>query len=147
MRTKPPVFEGSADPLEADDWLKEVERKLNLVDVRPVDRVKYAAHQLKGVAANWWENFCAAKEGNQETTWQEFAEAFRTVHIPPGVMEMKRKEFLELKQGKLMVPEYLSCFTQLARYGKADVLKEEDKTSRFLHGLNPGRSERSGSCP
>ena len=68
-RTKPPVFEGSADPLEADDWLKEVERKLNLVDVGPADRMKYAAHQLKGVAADWWENFCAVKEGNQETTW------------------------------------------------------------------------------
>ena len=55
---------------------------------------------------------------------------------------MKRKEFLELKQGKLTVLEYLSSFTQLARYSKADVSKEEDKTSRFLNGLNPGLKDR-----
>ena len=138
MRTKPPEFEGSADPLDADDWLKEVGRKLTLVNVGPADRVKFAAHQLKGVAADWWDNFCAAREGNQEITWQEFSEVFRIAHIPAGVMEMKRKEFLELKQGEMTVPEYLSRYTQLARYGKADVSKEEDKTARFLNGLNTG---------
>ena len=142
MRTKPSEFEGSADPLDADDWLKEVERKLNLVNVGPADRVKFAAHQLKGVAADWWDNFCAARGNNQEITWPEFAEAFRTAHIPPGIMEMKKKEFRELRQGKMTVPEYLSCFTQLARYAKSDLAREEDKTSRFLDGLNAGLKDR-----
>ena len=51
-------------------------------------------------------------------------------------MERKSKEFQELKQGKSSVSEYLSQFTQLARYGKADVATEADRTSRFLNGLN-----------
>ena len=55
---------------------------------------------------------------------------------------MKRKEFLELKQGKMTVLEYLSHYTQLARYDKANVAREEDKTSRFLNGLNAGLKDR-----
>jgi hypothetical protein len=28
LRTKPPTFAGSSNPLEADDWLRVIERKL-----------------------------------------------------------------------------------------------------------------------
>ena len=28
LRTKPPTFAGSSNPLEADDWLREIQRKL-----------------------------------------------------------------------------------------------------------------------
>ena len=62
MRTKPPTFAGSADPLEADDWLKDIRRKLNLVNVNAQDHVKFAAHQLTGVAGDWWENYCEAHD-------------------------------------------------------------------------------------
>ena len=29
LRTKPPTFAGSSNPLEADDWLRVIERKLD----------------------------------------------------------------------------------------------------------------------
>lgn len=50
MRTKPPTFAGSVDPLEADDWLKDVEKKLILAQCNDQERVLYTAHQLKGTA-------------------------------------------------------------------------------------------------
>ena len=34
--------------------------------------------------------------------------------------------------------EFLSCFTQLARYGRADIPTEAEKTAKFLKGLNLG---------
>jgi hypothetical protein len=36
-------------------------------------------------------------------------------------MKMKRKEFLALKQGAMMVTEYRDRFLQLARYAPAEV--------------------------
>ena len=57
---------------------------------------------MRGVAADWWDNFRAARN-NVEPTWLEFAEAFRTAHIPASVMDRKKKEFLDLKQGKMSV--------------------------------------------
>ena len=142
MRAKPPTFEGSADPLDADDWLKDIRKTLNLANCTAENLVKFAAHQLKGVAADWWENYCEAHEDAQTITWNEFAEAFRTAHIPAGIMELKRDEFQALTQGKMTVSEYLSRFTQLARYGRADIPTEADKTAKFLKGLNPGLKDR-----
>src|ERR1044071_9618948 len=36
---KPPVFQCSSEPLEADDWLRSIERKLDTTHVAPDDRV------------------------------------------------------------------------------------------------------------
>ena len=48
MRTRPPTFAGSVDPLEAADWLKSVEKKLILAQYNDQEKALYAAHQLNG---------------------------------------------------------------------------------------------------
>src|SRR3954462_213377 len=40
---KPPVFRCSSKPLEADDWLRSIERKLDTSHIAPDDRVIFAA--------------------------------------------------------------------------------------------------------
>ena len=47
---KPPVFRCSSEPLEADDWLRSIERKLDTTHVAPDDRVIFAVYFLEGVA-------------------------------------------------------------------------------------------------
>src|SRR3954463_3227137 len=47
---KPPVFRCSSEPLEADDWLRSVEHKLDMAHVAPNDRVIFAAYFLEGAA-------------------------------------------------------------------------------------------------
>ena len=71
-------------------------------------------------------------------TWAQFCEAFRTHHVPAGLMKMKRKEFLALKQGAMSVTEYRDKFLQLARYAPADVAEDSDKQEQFMEGLNDG---------
>jgi hypothetical protein len=39
-------------------------------------------------------------------TWQEFKTAFSGYHILEGLMELKREEFLKLKQGNGSVCDY-----------------------------------------
>jgi hypothetical protein len=54
-------------------------------------------------------------------TWQQFRDAFRAHHIPDGVLKLKQREFLALKQGNMSVNEYLDKFTQLFRYAPDEV--------------------------
>src|SRR3954469_20432539 len=56
---KPPVFRCSSEPLEADDWLRSIERKLDTAHVAPNNRVIFAAYFLEGAALQWWENYVA----------------------------------------------------------------------------------------
>jgi hypothetical protein len=47
-------------------------------------------------------------------TWAEFSTHFRNYHIPVGLMKIKKKEFLSLKQGGMSVREYRDKFIQLS---------------------------------
>ena len=57
MKGHPPTFSHSADPLQADDWLRAVERQLDIAQCNDQERVLYAAGQLRGAALDWWESY------------------------------------------------------------------------------------------
>jgi hypothetical protein len=43
--------------MEAEDWLKGVEKKLVIAQCTYREKVLLAAHQLLGMTANWWETY------------------------------------------------------------------------------------------
>jgi hypothetical protein len=47
QRTKPPTFSYAMDPMDADDWLKSVEKKLKVVLCNNYEMVFLASHQLQ----------------------------------------------------------------------------------------------------
>jgi hypothetical protein len=46
--------------MDAEDWIKGVEKKLVITQCTDHEKVLFAAHQLYGTAANWWEMYCNA---------------------------------------------------------------------------------------
>jgi Retrotransposon gag protein len=136
MKFKPPTFDSTDDPLEADDWLREINKKLDIVHATGRDRVLLASHQLVGSAAEWWDNYSQAAENPEEITWEEFQETFREYHIPEGIMEIKAEEFRNLKQGTMTVAQYIQKFMKLSRYAMDDVNTDKKKQDRFRKGLN-----------
>jgi hypothetical protein len=62
QRTKPPTFSYAMDPMDADDWLKYVEKKLQVVQYNNREMVPLASHQLSGPAADWWDAYVEALE-------------------------------------------------------------------------------------
>ena len=57
QKTRPSTFAHTDSPLEADDWLRDIERKLIIAQCSDNEKVLYAPHYLTGAAASWWENF------------------------------------------------------------------------------------------
>jgi hypothetical protein len=100
------------------------------------ERVLFAAHQLYGTTANWWETYCNTHANVDTITWNEFKAHFHTHYVPRGTMKLKKKEFADRKQGSMSVNEYLNSFIQLARYAPADINTGEKKQDVFLNGLN-----------
>jgi hypothetical protein len=58
MSHKPPTFASSLDPLHVDDWLKSVEKMLNIVQCSDREMVLYASGRVTGPAADWWDLHC-----------------------------------------------------------------------------------------
>ena len=83
--------------MEADDWLRVIQRKLEPFECQDLDKILLAAHQLTGTALAWWENYCAAAKDTSTITWKEFVEEFRRYHIPTATMKRKADEFHELQ--------------------------------------------------
>jgi hypothetical protein len=76
QRTKPPTFCYAKDPMDADDWLKFVEKKLQVVQCNNFEKVLLASHQLSGPAADWWDAYVEAHEEPESINWLEFRAAF-----------------------------------------------------------------------
>jgi hypothetical protein len=51
-------------------------------------------------------------------------------------MKLKKKEFADLKQGGMIVNEYLNSFIQLLGYAPDDINTDEKKQDVFFNGLN-----------
>jgi hypothetical protein len=122
--------------MDAEDWLKGVEKKLAIAQCTDREKVLFAAHQLHGTAANWWEMYCNAHVNINTITWNEFKAHFHTHYIPHGTMKLKKKEFTDMKQGGMTVNEYLNPVIQLSRYAPDDINTNEKKYDMFLNGLN-----------
>ena len=99
----------------------------------------FAAHQLDGLAASWWENYTVTYP-IATVTWDQYQEAFRTAHVSAGAMAMKKREFRNLRQGGRTVGQYVDEFSKLARYAPDDVATDAAKKEKFLEGLNDERS-------
>jgi hypothetical protein len=50
MKGHPPVFTHSADPMDAEDWLRTVERELHTAQCNDREKVLYSPRQLRGAA-------------------------------------------------------------------------------------------------
>jgi hypothetical protein len=97
--------------------------------------VLYAAGRLVGPAGDWWDAYATVHPNRQNITWQEFRDNFLTYHIPSGVIKLKQREFLSLRQGNMSVTEYLDKFTHLSRYTSDKVNTDPKRHERFLDGL------------
>jgi hypothetical protein len=96
QRSKPPTFSHAVEPMDADDWLKSIEKKLQVVQYNNREKVLLASHQLSGLTVDWWGAYVETHEEPESINWPEFRAAFQAHHVPQGVIKLK-KEFHDLK--------------------------------------------------
>jgi hypothetical protein len=99
-------------------------------------KVLFTTDQLFGTAANLWERYCNSHANVDSITWNQFKARFHSHYVPHGTMKLKKKEFIDMKQGNMTVNEYLNSFIQLLRYATEDINTDEKKQDMFLNGLN-----------
>jgi hypothetical protein len=57
LRTRPLQLNVTRDLQEADDWFKAIEKNLLISQCTKREKVLFAAHQLYGPAADWWDAY------------------------------------------------------------------------------------------
>ena len=133
---RPPTFSSTTNPVEVGDWLHAIEKKLDLLQCVDQEKVSFASHQLHGPSSDWWDHFRLNRVVVEPITWLEFTVAFKKIHVPSGVVALKKREFRALTLRSCSITEFLHEFNCLARYAPEDVCMDEVRQEKFLEGLN-----------
>jgi hypothetical protein len=77
--TKPSTFSHAVELMDADDWLKSIEKKLQEVQCNNCEKVLLASHQLSGPTTDWWMlTWKAMRNLRASTSWNS---ELLSVHI------------------------------------------------------------------
>jgi hypothetical protein len=79
MSHKPSTLASSLDPLHADDWLKSVEKMLNITQCSGREKVLYASGCLTDPAADWWDSYTAAHDAADILLGQSSLHSLETI--------------------------------------------------------------------
>ncbi|GAB2285257.1 hypothetical protein Dimus_039699 [Dionaea muscipula] len=138
LSTGPPKFRGSGDPIEAGNWLMEVEKVLKRIACPREFWVSNASFQLKDDAEFWWQSVERKFEGREhELTWEAFVHEFHGKYFTAYEKAEKKAELLSLRQGDMRIPAYDAKFAELSRFAPELVATKEDKMFLFLKGMDP----------
>jgi hypothetical protein len=140
---KPPTFSKVEDPLEAEAWIKAIEAEFSafVLPCSEENKANFAALQLRGEALMWWDHFKSMQRG-RAVTWEDFKQAFKSHHIPKGLIDRKMRELFALRQGSDTVYRYAQKFNSLCQYGGHHVDSDAKKMERFRDGLDGKLYER-----
>ena len=120
----------------ADHWFMQIKKVLEDMEITSdMTRIRLATFQLEGEAQEWWKWERTSRD-LEAMTWVEFQELFMGKYFLEIVRHAKAQEFLELKQGAMIVMDYVTRFTELARFFDDYVAKNLAKVRRFENGLN-----------
>ena len=97
-------------------------------------KIRLAAFQLEGESHVWWDSVKASRD-IEAMTWGEFHELFMDKHFLATARHAKAREFLELKQGTMIVLEYVAKFIELTYFADDYVATDMAKVRKFEDGL------------
>ncbi|XP_057949339.1 uncharacterized protein LOC131144622 [Malania oleifera] len=118
-RLKPPILKGSADPIRVENWIRDIEKVLDVLNCTEKQNVAFATFKLTGKAQRWWESVKKLEEHRPipvVMTWGYIRELFFEWYFPTAVRNAKMEEFMSLSQGLLTVQQYVAKLQELARF-------------------------------
>ena len=97
-------------------------------------KIRLVAIQLKHESQVWWD-WVKASRTLEAMTWEELCELFMGKHFPTPTRHAKAQEFLELKQGTMIVLKYVAKFIELACFADDYVATDMAKVRKSEDGL------------
>ena len=95
-RMKAPEFEGTTDPIVADNWLIDIQVILDFMGLTEQEKVLCASFALKKDARHWWMTV-QMRRNVANMRCQDFITEFRTMYYNWETLAAQQDEFNSLK--------------------------------------------------
>ncbi|GMN66406.1 hypothetical protein TIFTF001_035471 [Ficus carica] len=130
-RMKAPEFEGLTDPIEANNWLIDIQVILDFTGITEREKVLCASFALKKDVRHWWMTVQMHRDV-AAMRWQDFVAEFRMMYYNSEILAAQQHEFTSMKQGSMTVLEAVKKFEQLARLCPELIPNETEKVRRMM---------------
>nr|GMC66383.1 uncharacterized protein LOC109177054 [Ipomoea batatas] len=118
-----PHFNGHLDVEAFLDWIYEVEKCFEMLEVPEDRQAKYVAHKLKGGAAAWWEmtQNNRRRQGKMIiSSWRKMKKLMMARFLPPDYQQQLFQKYQRCSQDSRSVNDYTEEFYRLgARFDEA----------------------------
>ncbi|GMN19040.1 hypothetical protein TIFTF001_039710 [Ficus carica] len=95
-RMKAPEFEGTTDPIEADNWLIDIQVILDFMGITEPEKVLCASFALKKDARHWWMMVQMHRDV-AAMSWQDFVAEFRIMYYNSEILAAQQDELTSMK--------------------------------------------------
>ncbi|GMN65400.1 hypothetical protein TIFTF001_034464 [Ficus carica] len=102
-------FEGLTDPIEADNWLIDIQVILDFMGLTEHEKVLCASFALKTNVRHWWMTVQIRRDVTA-MSWQDFVAKFRMMYYNREILVAQQDEFNSMKQGSMTVMEAIKRF-------------------------------------
>ncbi|GMN20227.1 hypothetical protein TIFTF001_043039 [Ficus carica] len=130
-RMKALEFEGPTDPIEATNWLIDIQIILDFMGLTEQEKIMCASFALKKDARHWWMTVQMRRDVTT-IRWQDFVTEFRAMYYNREILAAQQDEFNSFRQGSMTVIESIKKFEQLARLCPELVPNETEKVRRMM---------------
>lgn len=116
MGLQPPKFEGTADPVEAKNWIAYIEKIMDELKCTSQQKVSLATFLLYGEAECWWKQTCKHRIGMKSVDWIRFKELFFDKYLQESVHELREMELIQhvetaqSSSASVHRPQFMSCY-------------------------------------
>ncbi|KAK1667631.1 hypothetical protein QYE76_055790 [Lolium multiflorum] len=122
--------------MDAEDWLMDTERKLNIV-VATTGEGPLCYTLVVWTCRIMVGQYSSRVSGRESIYLGRVQEEVQESNVPESIVELKRREFESLEQKDNAILTYVREFSKLSRYAVEEVNTEDKKKKRFLRGLSP----------
>ncbi|GMN66096.1 hypothetical protein TIFTF001_035166 [Ficus carica] len=91
-----PEFEGLTNPIEADNWLIDIQVILDFMGITEREKVLCASFALNKDARHWWMTVQMRRDV-AAVSWQDFVAEFRMTYYNSEILAAQQDEFTSLK--------------------------------------------------
>ena len=134
-----PYFSGNLNIEDFIDWLANISKFFDYMEVTKEKRVGLVAFRLKGGASAWWEKLQTRRvhEGKQLVrTWYRMRKLWKKDFLPPNYEQILFQQYQRCHQDVRSIHEYTAEFMRLAE--RNDLSESEgQQAARHLEGLKP----------
>ncbi|XP_076931889.1 uncharacterized protein LOC143597203 [Bidens hawaiensis] len=118
QKQKPRSFSHAATPLEARNWIAQIEKIFEVLGVADLFKVRLATYKLEDDAQTWWEGHKQVKGGDTYAatlSWADFCTLFYEKYFSTADREAYVREYVAIRQrDDEPALEFMTRFSRLA---------------------------------